>query len=542
MNGFVSCLVMFAGLFLVQDAAPVADNVARKPDASDLFFKGGAIPQLRIQVSEAELEKLKADNRTYVRCTVVENRKTTYKDVAIKLKGAAGSFREWDDRPALTLNSNKFRKGQTFHGLDKFHLNNSVQDETYVQEWLCEEICRSADVPATRVTHARVWLNDRDVGLYVLKEGFDKTFLQRHFENADGSLYDGGFVQDIDADLEKDSGANPDDRSDLRGLQEACQEPVIEERWKRVDQTLNVDAFISFMALELMTGHWDGYTWNKNNYRIYFNPTDSKAYFLPHGMDQMFGDPNASVLDMPGAIVSSTVMQNPEWRARYRKRLIELLPLFDPPTKLQSRVDFLQRRLRPVLKAMDPQLALDHAERVKEFKERLAGRAESLKQQSEQEDPKPPEFDENGVMHLADWNTASESEDAVVEEVDSGKGKMAYSILCGPSGQCIASWRRRVLLGKGDYVFHANVKTKKVATIEDEKGVGAGLRVSGANRKNTLSGTSKWKPLEFEFSVDEELREVELVAELRTTRGQAWFDPETLRLSRKPMEETPASQ
>lgn len=542
MNGFVSCLVMFAGLFLVQDAAPQTDNVARKPDASDLFFKGGSIPQLRIQVSEAELEKLKADNRTYVRCTVVENRKTTYNDVAIKLKGAAGSFRDWDDRPALTLNSNKFRKGQTFHGLDKFHLNNSVQDETYVQEWLCEEICRSAGVPATRVTHARVWLNDRDVGLYVLKEGFDKTFLQRHFENADGSLYDGGFVQDIDADLEKDSGANPDDRSDLRGLQEACQEPVIEERWRRVDQTLNVDAFISFMALELMTGHWDGYTWNKNNYRIYFNPTDSKAYFLPHGMDQMFGDPNASVLDMPGPIVSSTVMQNPEWRARYRKRLIELLPLFDPPTNLQSRVDVLQRRLRPVLKAMDPQLALDHAERVKEFKDRIAARAESLKQQSEQEDPKPPEFDENGVMHLDGWYTASESEDAVVEEVDSGKGKMAYSILCGPSGQCVASWRRRVLLGKGNYVFHANVKTKKVARIEDEKGVGAGLRISGANRTNTLSGTSKWKPLEFEFSVDEELREVELVAELRTTRGQAWFDPETLRLSRKPMEETPTQE
>lgn len=542
MNGFVSCLVMFAGLLLAQDAAPLADNVARKPDASDLFFKGGAIPQLRIQVSEGELEKLKADNRTYVRCTVVENRKTTYKDVAIKLKGAAGSFRDWDDRPALTLNSNKFRKGQTFHGLDKFHLNNSVQDETYVQEWLCEEICRSAGVPATRVTHARVWLNDRDVGLYVLKEGFDKTFLQRHFENADGSLYDGGFVQDIDADLEKDSGANPDDRSDLRGLQEACQEPVIEERWKRVDQTLNVDAFISFMALELMTGHWDGYTWNKNNYRIYFNPTDSKAYFLPHGMDQMFGDPNASILDMPGPIVSSTVMQNPEWRARYRKRVTELLPLFDPPTKLQTRVDYLQRRLRPVLKAMDPQLALDHAERVKEFKDRLAARAENLKQQSEQEDPKPPEFDENGVMHLAGWNTASESEDAVVEEADSGKGKMAYSILCGPSGQCVASWRRRVLLGRGTYVFHANVKTKKVATIEDEKGVGAGLRISGANRTNALSGTSKWKPLEFEFSVDEELREVELVAELRTTRGQAWFDPETLRLSRKPMAEAPAPE
>lgn len=542
MNSVLIRSLMLATFLLAQNDVASPAKPVRERDASDEFFSKGRIPQLRITVAEAELEKLKADNRSYVRCTIVENGKTTYKDVAIKLKGAAGSFREWDDRPALTLNANKFNKGQTFHSLDKFHLNNSVQDETYIQEWLCEEICRAAGVPATRVSHARVWLNDRDVGLYVLKEGFDKTFLQRHFEDSDGNLYDGGFVQDIDAELEKDSGNGPDDRADLRALLDACREPNVEEKWRRVDELLNVDAFVSFMALELMTCHWDGYTPNRNNYRIYFDPKDHKAYFLPHGMDQMFGDPNASVLDMPGAIVASTVMQNPEWRVRYRKRLTELLPTFAPATKLQGRVEALRRRLQPILAAIDPQLARDHAERVKEFKERLAARAESLTQQNEQEDPKPPEFDENGVMHLADWYGASESEDATVEEVELKKDKRAYSIVCGPSGHCVASWRRRVLLGKGTYTFHANVRTKNVASIEDEKGSAAGLRISGADRTNTLAGTSKWKPLEFEFTIEDELREVELVAELRTTKGQAWFEPESLRLTRKPAEDKPAQE
>ena len=531
MNGFVSCLVMVIGLVLAQDAAKPP---AREPDASDEFFKKGTIPQLRIQIAEPELEKLRTNNRAYVRCTVTENRKTTYKDVGIKLKGAAGSFREFDDRPALTLNSNKFTKGQSFHGLDKFHLNNSVQDETYIHEWLSEELCRSASIPATRVAHARVWLNDRDVGLYVLKEGFDKTFLQRHFEDGDGNLYDGGFVQDIDAELEKDAGKGPDDRSDLKALLEACREPNIEERWKRNDELLDVDAFVSFMAMELMLCHWDGYTQNTNNYRIYFNPADKKAHFLPHGMDQMFGDPGASILDPPGAIVSSTVMQNPEWRGRYRERIRKLLPLFNPPAKLHARVDYLRRRLLPVLASIDPNLAREHAGRVREFKDRITARAANLKEQSEQEDPKPPEFDENGNMHLADWFGASESEDAVVEEVELPGEKKAYSILCGPSGKCIASWRRRILLARGTYTLHANVQTKDVAATEDDRGIAAGLRVSGANRTNTLSGTSQWKPLEFEFTVDEESRDVELVAELRTTRGQVWFDAESLRLSRKP--------
>ena len=215
MNSLVGCLVIVAGLVLAQDPE---NRPARKPDASDAFFDKGTIPELKIQISERELEKLKAENRKYVRCTIIENGKTTYKNVAIKLKGAAGSFREFDDRPALTLNAGKFYKGQLFHDMGKFHLNNSVQDETYIHEWLCEELFRQTGVPATRVTHARVWLNDRDVGLYVLKEGFDRAFLKRHFENPNGNLYDGGFVQDIDQELEKDEGDGPDDLSDKRDV------------------------------------------------------------------------------------------------------------------------------------------------------------------------------------------------------------------------------------------------------------------------------------------------------------------------------------
>jgi len=531
MTGFVSCLVTIAGLLLTQ--GPVKPAGA-KPDASEIFFNKGAIPELKIQVSDSELEKLKAENRKYVRCTIVENGKTTYKGVAIKLKGAAGSFREFDDRPALTLNSSKFNKGQLFHGMNKFHLNNSVQDETYVHEWLCEELFRAAGVPATRVTHARVWLNDRDVGLYVLKEGFDRTFLKRHFEDPDGNLYDGGFVQDIDQELEKDSGEGPDDHSDLKVLLEACRAPDPDDRWKRVEELLDVDAFITFMAMELMTCHWDGYSQNCNNYRIYFNPTDKKAHFLPHGMDQMFGDPGASILDYPGPIVSSTVMQHPEWRAKYRERVKALLPLFDPADKLQQRVDFLLERLRPVLAAIDPQLALDHAERIKEFSDRLAARAENLKAQSEQPDPGPAEFDENGVLRLADWYSASESEDAVIEEIDLPGDKKAYTILCGPSGHCVASWRRKVMLPKGNYRFHASVQTKDVAAIEDEKGSAAGVRISGMQRTMSVDGTTtEWQPLQFDFTVEEDQREVELVAELRTTQGLVWFDFESLHLTRR---------
>ena len=513
--------------------------------ASDAFFTQGMIPDLRIEIPDAEMEKLLAGPRTfvigsprpYVQGTIRENGTTTYQNVAIKLKGSAGSFRPADDRPALSINVAKYEKEQTFHGLSKFHLNNSVQDDTYLHEWICEELLRAANIPATRVTHARVWLNNRDLGLYVLKSSFDKSFLQRHFTDAKGNLYEGGFVQDIDAELEKDEGKGPDDRSDLTALLEACREPDAYKRWERVDELLNVEQFISFMAMEMMIGHWDGYTLNHNNYRLYFDPTTNQAHFLPHGMDQVFNDPNASIINFPSSIVGSIVMMNGEWRARFRERVGELLELFSPTDKLLKRIDVAHARLRPVLFKMNPQTASDHDGRVNRLKERISARVENLLKQQSQPDPKPRDFDDDGRLKLTDWTPVSESPDAKLEVVQLPKGIRAYSIRCGAKSPCNASWRCKTLLAKGTYVLHANVQTKTVVA-KDEKNVavGAGVRISGMDRSNVRKGTAPWTPLEFEFTVLEDLRNVEFVAELRARKGEVWYEVDSLYLTRKASE------
>ncbi|HMO37184.1 MAG TPA: CotH kinase family protein, partial [Gemmatales bacterium] len=88
-----------------------------------------------------------------------------------------------------------------------------------------------------------------------------------------------------------------------------------------------------------MICHWDGYCQQRNNYRVYIDSKTSKAYFLPHGMDQMFGDPHYPITHVPQALVANTVMTNPVWRAKYREKLNELMPLFTPPDRLLARVE-----------------------------------------------------------------------------------------------------------------------------------------------------------------------------------------------------------
>ena len=503
----------------------------RKPDESDPFFERGEIPRLRIEIDEEELAKLRADARTYVHAKLKENERTVYPDVAIKLKGAAGSFRELDDKPAFTVNVDKFEKKQAFHGLEKFHLNNSVQDGTYCHEWLCSLLMAGAGIPAPRVTHARVWLNGRDLGLYVLKEAFDEELAKRHFKAGDGNLYDGGFCNEIDGGLEKDDGKGPDDGSDLRALADACREgdPVL--RWQRIEERLDVDAFLSFVAMELMVGHWDGYSQNANNYRVYFAGKKGRAYFLPHGMDQVFGDAEAAILDYPTALVADAVLRNPAWRARFRKRISELLPLFAAKSLL-SKLKPVQKRVEAAAKTVDGELAGSLDAAWGDLENRLVEREKSLRDQAKRPEPKTIELDAKGRAKVLGFKEHVEAGDVTIEP-STHAGRRAYAIECGAE-PCVASWRRKVMLPRGRWIFEANVATNGCAAVDGGPGGGALLRISGADRGGGVVGDASWQAIRFGFEVAEETRLVELVAELHAAKGRCWFDVNGMRLTKLP--------
>jgi spore coat protein CotH len=244
----------------------------------------------------------------------------TYKGVAVKLKGAAGSFQGPDGKPGLTISLNKYKGAERFHGMSKFHLNNGAQDQTFLQEAIAGEMGRLAGVPVSRCTHALVAWNGRPPVLYVFKEGFTKDFFPRFFKGPPGSLYDGGFVKDIEENMEKDEG-DPKEREDIKELIAACREGDGPKRWARLEKILDVDRYVSFLAMESILCHWDGYNFNRNNYRVYFDGESKRAAFFLHGLDQPFGDANFPILRDSGAMVGQAVLSNPDWKALYRERV-----------------------------------------------------------------------------------------------------------------------------------------------------------------------------------------------------------------------------
>ena len=186
--------------------APARKHSQKPPPGEDLFVDG-YIPALRIEIPDAGVTGLRRSPRRYVRATVKEGT-IVYTNVAIHLKGGPGSYRELDDVPAFTLNFDRFADGQRFHGLKKIHLNNSVQDRTFLSEKISRELFEVAGVPAPRAGNAKVDFNGRELGLYVLVEGVNKQFLGRYFKDTTGNVYDGHSQSDVTRNLPTNSGEN----------------------------------------------------------------------------------------------------------------------------------------------------------------------------------------------------------------------------------------------------------------------------------------------------------------------------------------------
>lgn len=503
------------------------------PDPARKFFLSGLVVHITLDLEPADRQKLRDRPREYVPATVrLDGDKSGWSNVGVKLKGAAGSFRKIDERPGFTFNLGKFGGTERLHGLRRFHLNNGVQDDTWLCEWLGSELFTAAGYPAPRVAHALVWLDGKELGLYVLREGFDEQFLRRAFGTTAGSLYDGGFCKDIDRQLEKDAGDGPDDRSDLGHLRAVC-ESFDGERAARLESVLDVDAFVDFMALEAMVGHWDGYSNNRNNFRLWCQ-AQGQAHFLPHGMDQLFGDADASVLDHPSAIAASAVHRHAAWRKLYRKRLTALLPLFRPG-KLVKKVQARAARLQKELRAIDRELASSHKRAVRKLIGRIEARYKSLKKQVKASEPAPLAFRGEQPVRLERWNTAGET-DHIMLRKRSYRGTPALHIACTSRGdkERRGAFRTSVLLERGKYRVLALARCEDVELLRKEDGtLHGGVQLTIDKKQSDSLGTdTKWTELSCDFEVADYRDNVELRLELRARDGKAWFRTDSLKIQR----------
>jgi spore coat protein H len=522
-NGSLLVCLGCAGWFF----AATARQAAPSWPGADLF-KDGPPRRISIEVQREGMESLRRKPRRWVRAKVTEAG-VVYEGVGLHLKGASGSFRGVDDKPALTLDFCHFNQGQKFHGLRRIHLNNSVEDPSYLNEELGGELFRKAGVPAPRVTHAVVRLNGRRLGLYVLIEGFTEDFLSCYFKSVSGDLYEPRPGHDVGRFLHRNSvRALSRGKADLKTLAEAAREPDLARRWQRLSAALDVEEFNRFMALEIMLCQGDGYCLSGNNYRVYEERGHGKILFFPHGMDRLFGMAELPWQPRMSGLVARAVVETPEGRRRYRDCFQEVLTNVFDGQALSNRVTQLISEIAPALTHAEAR-SLEKAGSL--LQEQIAVRKHNLEWQLAHSGTPWLRF-ADGIAHPAGWRKAEPSAGALSEGKDSD-GFPTLEIVARAMSS--ADWRTRVILGPGHYRFEGRVRVAGVKPLPFADHGGARLRVEGSRRWSAeLTGDSGWQLLEVEFEIEQPRTEVELLCELRASTGRAWFDRGSLEVRRVP--------
>jgi hypothetical protein len=517
-----ACFILVVGLFACATACPLSGaekaKKASKKETANEFFSEQKIRVFQFEVPEAGLASLRRSPRTNVVGTVREGNHVLT-NVAIRLKGM-GSFRVIDEKASFAVKFNESAPDQQYFGLTKVMFNNAVQDPTYVAELLATGLFRDAHMPAARVTHARVLLNGKDLGLYVVIEAMNKHFLKKHFKSTEGNLYE-GYLKDIDARLEQDNG-EAGNQADVRKLLSACSIQEPEERLRTLRQVLDVDKFISFVAMEVLVGHWDGYAIHTNNYRLYHDPSADRMVFITHGLDWAFRRPNLSIHPPLKSIVGRAVLSTDEGERIFHHRIAELYTnVFRVPVITNRMEQALQKIRSAGLGAIE----LAKIERnAAIMRERIQLRGARVAEQLAGIEPIPLKFGATGSAPLSGWRDESDRGEPLMEQTEYDGRPTLHIKAAG--GRSRASWRTQIYLARGRYRIEGR------ASARDVSGGSGGVRISGGQRRNGISGTTAWQILSNDFEVMDAGMDVEVVCDFYGIAGEVWFDADSLVLRR----------
>ena len=131
------------------------------------------------------------ENEEYALCAVVIDNEA-YQSIGIRAKGNTSLStvsQMGSDRYSFKLEFDHYDKGKSYHGLDKLCLNNLIQDNTMMKDYLTYRMMGEFGAKAPLCSYVYLTVNGEDWGLYLAVEGVEDAFLQRNYGRDHGELY-----------------------------------------------------------------------------------------------------------------------------------------------------------------------------------------------------------------------------------------------------------------------------------------------------------------------------------------------------------------
>ena len=109
-----------------------------------------------------------------------------YKNIGIRGKGntsLSNVSSMGSERYSFKVEFDQYDDTKSYYGLDKLSLNNIIQDNTFMKDYLTYQMMNKFGVDAPLCSFVYITVNGEDWGLYLAVEGVEDSFLQRNYGN-----------------------------------------------------------------------------------------------------------------------------------------------------------------------------------------------------------------------------------------------------------------------------------------------------------------------------------------------------------------------
>jgi hypothetical protein len=293
----------FAIAALLALASLQAQTSPPPPLTPDDLFDPNTVQDIRLTVNTRDWAELKERYRENVYYLAdLRWRGEVVRNIGIRSRGR-GSRSE--SKPGLRLDFNHYASGQQFLGLKSLVLDNLTQDPSMLKERVVMRFFAEMGMPAPRVVHARLFVNNAFAGLYTIVESIDKDFLQRTLNENDGYLYEFkhtdpyGFEY-LGSELEKYAEFFEPKTHEKESMA-SLYRPIKDLAWtvsespdsmfvSSINQYLDLRTFFTYAAVENFLADRDGLLgeWGMNNFYLYRFEGSRVSQVLPWDKDSSF--------------------------------------------------------------------------------------------------------------------------------------------------------------------------------------------------------------------------------------------------------------
>ncbi len=186
----VALSLIFTVLFMNAESFGVAEALKVKGYEARLFDTS-TVHTIDIVMDDWDSFIDTCINEEYALCSVVIDHEA-YKNVAIRAKGNT-SLTQVDsygnDRYSFKIEFDHYDSTNSYYGLDKLSLNNIIQDNTYMKDFLTYQMMQKFGVDAPLCSYVNITVNGEDWGLYLAVESIEEAFLERNYGSDYGELY-----------------------------------------------------------------------------------------------------------------------------------------------------------------------------------------------------------------------------------------------------------------------------------------------------------------------------------------------------------------